>query len=191
MKAPKITIIEENTLYDRWASLKEYRLHYKSDHVDAEVTRVVFDSGNGAAVLLYDPVGKTLLFVRQFRFGAYFGGATDPLILEVCAGIVEDNEPRDTAVREALEETGYVIDDVDHVGTVYATPGAHTEMLDLYIAQYDREKRSTQGGGLLSEHEDIEVVELTYDEVGEMLKQRQINDAKTLILAQHWFIHYK
>jgi len=187
---PKVTILDKDVIYSKWASFTEYKLRYTSQKFDDELTRVVFDSGDGAAILLYNSNSEKMLFVRQFRFGAFFNNPEEPMITEVCAGIIEDGNPKQSAIREALEETGYKLDEVDHVGTVYATPGAHTEKLHLFIGAYDDSMKMNNGGGIDTENEDIEVIEYSYDKVIELYNQKLINDAKTLILIQHWLIHH-
>ncbi len=190
MMEPKVTILDEDIIYNKWASFTEYKLRYTSPKIDDELTRVVFDSGDGAAILLYNADSETMLFVRQFRFGAFFNDSDEPMITEVCAGIIEDGDPKQSAIREAIEETGYKPEAVEHVGTVYATPGAHTEKLHLFIGAYDDSMKMTDGGGVDSENEDIEVLEYSFAQVLDLYNQKQINDAKTLILIQHWLIHH-
>lgn len=189
MNKPKIEILQKNVIYNKWASLIEYDIAYESDTMKAEMTRVVFDSGDGVAVLLYNQEEETIILVKQFRFGAYFNSPSESIVTEVVAGIVENDGPELSAKREVEEESGYRIPKVDYVGTVYATPGAHTEKLHLYTAEYRQSQKVSKGGGLETENEDIEVIEYHFSEIIRMYKNKEIIDAKTLILVQHWIMN--
>lgn len=186
---PKITLLQENIIYNKWAKLSEYKVQYSSSKFERELTRVVFDSGDGAAIFLYNSEREKVLLVRQFRYGAYINSPDDAVMTEVCAGIVEENDPRESAIREAIEETGYHIKKAEYVATVYATPGAHTEKLHLYIGEYSDSMKMTNGGGVDGENEDIEVVEYSYSEMIDLYKQKKINDSKTLLLVQYWLLN--
>jgi nudix-type nucleoside diphosphatase (YffH/AdpP family) len=115
----------------------------------------------------------------------YINGNPDGLLTEVCAGLLEGDDPETCIRREILEETGYEVPSVEKVAEVYTSPGAVTEKLYLYQAAYDPAMKKEAGGGVADESEDIELQEWSYTEVQEALKQGSIRDAKTLILLQH------
>jgi nudix-type nucleoside diphosphatase (YffH/AdpP family) len=172
-----------------WASFTKYdyeKLH--SDGIWHRESRIVFDRGNGVGILLFDQDKETVLLTRQFRLPAYLQQhPADGYLLEVCAGKMDkpDEDPSDAARREIVEETGYHINDLQLVLEGYASPGAVTERLYLFIASYAGLKQVTPGGGLAEEQEDIELVELQYAQAYQMVLDRKILDCKTIMLLQH------
>ena len=106
-------------------------------------------------------------------------------LIEVCAGLLDGNDPATCATREAEEELGFRLSNLRFMTTVYMTPGAVTERLSLFIADYDHEARIGTGGGVTHEGEDIEVLELSIDEAMAMISDGRIRDAKTIMLLQH------
>jgi nudix-type nucleoside diphosphatase (YffH/AdpP family) len=145
--------------------------------------RETHDRGNGATVLLYDQERRTVLLTRQFRFPAYVNGHPDGLLLETAAGLLDDDDPVTAVRREAEEETGHRVGELTHVFDVFMSPGSVTERLHFYAGSYDAETRTTDGGGLAEEGEDIEVVELGIDEALAQIGTG-IVDAKTILLLQ-------
>ena len=147
-------------------------------------TRETYDRGNGAVILPYDPVRRTVLLVRQFRYPAYARGHTQPLI-EAIAGVLDDNDPRATVISEAEQEAGLRVRAPQRVFEAFMSPGAMTEKLSFFVAEYGPSDRIHQGGGLREEGEDIEVLEPDFDEALAMTRDRRIVDAKTILLIQH------
>ncbi|MGA9794338.1 MAG: NUDIX domain-containing protein [Rhizomicrobium sp.] len=150
--------------------------------------REVYDRGNGCAILLCDSRRRTVILTRQFRLPAYMNGYRDTLI-EAAAGLLDDAEPESRVRREAEEETGYRPNNVRKVCECFMSPGAVTEKLTLFVGDYDAQSKSGAGGGLEDEGEDIEVLELPFDEAIAMMGDGRICDAKTIILLQHAQLH--
>ena len=146
--------------------------------------REVADHGDGATVLPYDTTRGTVLLVRQWRAGAAFGGH-DPWLLEACAGLLDADHPEDCVRREALEEIGTALRNIRHIMTIFASPGAFSERISLFLADYTPADRIQPGGGLANEHEDIEIVEMPLTEATSHIATGGIVDAKTIILLQH------
>jgi nudix-type nucleoside diphosphatase (YffH/AdpP family) len=108
------------------------------------------------------------------------------MMIEACAGIVEDDEnPEDTIMREIEEETGFKLNNVKKVFELYSTPGSVAEMLFYFVAEYTPKQRVGEGGGLDEESEDIEVIELRFEDAYLKLQTGEIKDAKTAILLQY------
>jgi len=145
--------------------------------------REMYGHGNAAAILPYDPTRGTVLMVRQIRFVTYLGGHPHPL-LEVCAGMLDHDDPETAIIREAEEELGYRIARPRHVFDAFMSPGCFTERLSFFVATYSAADRIGQGGGLAAEGEDIEVLELPLDDAVGMIGEGRIVDAKTILLLQ-------
>ena len=176
----KIEAVE--ALSRRWAKLDRYTIRYtRGDGVTETLTREVHDHGHGAAVLPYDAARKTVLLVRQFRLPAYLSN-TDGFLIEACAGLLDGNDPAECARREAEEELGYRLSNVRLMASTFMTPGAVTERLTMFLADYDVAGRIGDGGGHAHEGEDIEVLEMPFAEARLMAKDGGIIDAKTVML---------
>ncbi|CAN7335346.1 NUDIX domain-containing protein [Phyllobacterium sp. LjRoot231] len=172
-------------LSDNWGMLKKYSYDFvRRDGQTEPHTREVYDRGNGAVVLPYDPARGTVLLIRQFRLPAFVTGH-DPMLIEACAGLLDDNDAETTARKETEEELGYRLRDIERVFDVFMSPGSVTERLVFFIAAYDASDRISDGGGHEGEGEDIEVLEMTLDEALALVRQHQIVDAKTIMLLQH------
>ncbi len=170
-------------LYRGWAKLDRYSLRYRRrDGREDRLIREVHDHGDGAAVLPYDATRGTVLLVRQFRLPAYLAGG-DGFLIEACAGRLEGDDPETCARREAEEEMGVRISRLRPQGTVFMSPGAVTEQLTLFLADYDHASRTGKGGGHAHEGEDIEVLELPFTEMLQMTNDGRIRDAKTVLLG--------
>ena len=152
-------------------------------------TREVFDRGNGATILLYNKKKKTVVLTRQFRIPTYLNGNTSGYLIEACAGSIENEAPEENIVRETQEETGYHIKKPKKIFEAYMSPGAVTELIHFFIAEYDDSMKMSSGGGLQEEHEHIEVMELPLNQAIEMIQTGEIRDGKTIMLLQHAYIN--
>jgi nudix-type nucleoside diphosphatase (YffH/AdpP family) len=181
-----VEIREVETLSENWYPLRKYTLRYpRRDGTSQTLEREVYFNGPGAAVLLLDPARSTVLLTRQFRTAALVNGDA-PRLIEACAGNVEPgDDPAETARKEAEQETGYRLRDLEKVLELYMSPGASAEKLHLYVARYDPADRRGEGGGVREEGEEIEALELSLDRAWEMVETGEIADAKTVLLLQH------
>ncbi len=144
----------------------------------------VYDTGNGAAILLYDPGRSRVVLVRQFRLPAYLKDRHESLI-EVCAGKLDGENAEIRIIKEAEEETGYLVRNPRRVFEAYMSPGGFAEKLIFFVAQYSAEDRTGNGGGVAGEGEDIEILEPTLDEALAMIGTGEIIDAKTILLLHY------
>jgi nudix-type nucleoside diphosphatase (YffH/AdpP family) len=168
-----------------WHVLRRTTFDYL--HADGRWTREnreTYDRGNGATILLYDPERSTVLLTRQFRYPVYVNGHPDGMLLETAAGLLDDDSPDDAIRREAAEETGVQVGELEHVFDVFMSPGSVTERLHFYAAPYSPGTRVTEGGGIEHEGEDIEVVEISFTQAISMIDSGEIADAKTIMLLQ-------
>jgi len=181
----KITLIQSEILSDDWGRLTKVTLDYRRDNGTVQrLSRENYDRGNAAAILLFNAITRSVLLVRQFRYPVMANGDA-PFLLEVCAGLLDGDDPLTCAKREALEEMGHDLSDISHLGDIYMSPGSVQEKLSLFVGQYDDSTYRTVGGGLEHEGEELEVVELSLDEALAMIGRGEISDGKTIILLQH------
>ncbi|MGH6800705.1 MAG: NUDIX domain-containing protein [Methylocella sp.] len=148
------------------------------------LAREIYDPGDGAAILLYDPGRSRVVLVRQFRLPAFLKDRRESLI-EVCAGRLDGENAETRIIKEAEEETGFVVRHPHRVFEAYMSPGCFGEKLTFFVAQYKAEDRAGKGGGLLGEGEDIEILEPTLDEARAMIGTGEIIDAKTILLLHY------
>jgi nudix-type nucleoside diphosphatase (YffH/AdpP family) len=151
-------------------------------------TREIYDRGNAATLLPYNLTDRTVVLVRQFRFPAFVNGYDD-LLIEAAAGMLDNASPEERIRAEAEEETGYRLHHVKKVFEAFMSPGAVTEKLHFFVAEYDASMRVSSGGGLADEGEDIEVLERSIDEALAMIADGRIVDAKTIMLLQYAALH--
>ncbi len=183
--ADRVRIQKVEVLSDAWYVLKRTTFDYcRADGTWQTQQRETYDRGNGAVILLYDETRRTVILVKQFRFPAFVNGEDD-LLIEAPAGLLDDAEPEERIRAEVEEETGYRVRDVEKVFQAFMSPGSVTERLHFFIGRYEPGDRISAGGGHADEGEDIEVLELPFDEAMEMVASGEIHDAKTIILLQH------
>jgi len=186
MKNPIIKIQKTELLSDNWYVLNKLTYEYqKEDNTVETHIREVYDRGNGAAILLYNSTQKTVILTRQFRLPSYLNGNKTGMMIEVCAGLLDKDHPEQCIIRETEEETGYRLSKVQKVMETYMSPGAVTEILYLFVGEYDATMKVSEGGGVDSEQENIEVLEYTFDEAFAMIQTGEIKDAKTIMLLQY------
>jgi nudix-type nucleoside diphosphatase (YffH/AdpP family) len=186
MKNPSIKIQKTELLSDNWYILNKVTFDYqKKDESWITQKREVYDRGDGAAILLYNSNTKTVLLTRQFRLPSYLNGNKSGMMIEVCAGLLDKDNPEECIIRETEEETGYRISKVEKIMESYMSPGAVTEILHLFVGEYNASMKVSEGGGLESEQENIDVLEMSYDEAYNMISTGEIKDAKTILLLQH------
>lgn len=186
MYNPEIKIKNTELLSDNWYVLNKITFDYqKNDESWITQKREVYDRGNGAAILLYNSTNKTVILTRQFRMPTYLNGNKSGMMIEVCAGLLDQDNPEQCIIRETEEETGYRLTKVEKIMETYMSPGAVTEILYLFIGHYDASLKVSDGGGVVTEQENIEVLEMTYDQAFKMIETGEIQDAKTIILLQH------
>jgi nudix-type nucleoside diphosphatase (YffH/AdpP family) len=184
---PAIRDLRVEVLSDEWYTLRRATFaHRQPDGTWAEEQREAYDRGNGVAVLLHDPSRDTVLLVRQYRLPAHLNDHPDGMLLEVPAGLVDDGEEAEEAMRrEITEEVGHRVDDLVQQYRLYMSPGAVTERLSLFTGTYGDHTRVGAGGGAEGEGEQVDIVEVGLDDTRAMVASGEICDAKTVILLQH------
>jgi nudix-type nucleoside diphosphatase (YffH/AdpP family) len=181
----RIRVQDVRVLSDSYGTLKSTTLQWRRDDGTWQTqTRETYDRGQAAALLPYNRAQRTVILVRQFRYPAFMAGHDD-LLIEAAAGLLDDISPEERIRLEAEEETGYRLHDVHKVFDAFMSPGALTEKIHFFVAEYEPHMRVSAGGGLADEGEEIEVLELGLDEALAMISDGRIVDAKTIMLLQH------
>jgi GDP-mannose pyrophosphatase NudK len=149
----------------------------------------VYFRPDAVAILLADDKKQQFLFTRQFRLPTFLNGSENGYLIEVCAGLIDEGEtPEQAARREVEEETGYQAKEITKVLGIYPSAGGITEYVHLFTADFDIDSKHGVGGGKEGEGEDIKLVQMSFKDAREKLKQNWFNDAKTIILLQHYFL---
>ncbi len=181
-----IKILKTEILSDNWYILKKVTYEYiKKDGTKQIQSREAYDRGNGAVILLYNKENRTVILTRQFRVPTYINGNETGMLIEACAGLLDNDNPEDCIRRETEEETGFKISEVQKIFDAYMSPGSVTEILYFFIAEYTKEMKINEGGGVEHEEENIEVLELSIEDAVKMIKNGEIKDAKTIMLLQY------
>ena len=186
MKNPLVKIKSITNLSNNWYKLDKVNFDFKTKNGEWQnQSRECYDRGDGAAILLYNPTKKTIVLTKQFRMPTYLNDNENGLMIEVCAGLLDENDPITCIINEVEEETGYKISNPTKLFEIYSSPGAVTEKIHYFIAEYTQDMKVSKGGGLLEETEEIEVLEIPFVEAFNKISSGEINDAKTIILLQY------
>jgi nudix-type nucleoside diphosphatase (YffH/AdpP family) len=172
-------ILNSRPLYRGFAKL--FGVTIEDEH-GARYEREIEDRGTAIAVLPYDPQRRTAILVRLLRAPVLYATGL-PDLLEAPAGMVENENPDETARREAMEETGLRLGTLEPVATTWSSPGLSCERVSLYLAPYSAADRVAEGGGLAAENENITVIEIPLAELGALVDRQELSDMKTLALV--------
>lgn len=183
---PEIKIQKEEVLSDNWYTLRKYTYDFKLKNGSWQTqTREAYDRGNGAVILLYNVEQGSVILTRQFRLPTFVNGNASGMLIEACAGLLDKDSPEDCIRREVEEETGYKVSHVRKIFEAYMSPGSVTEILYFFVAEYAPNMKVHEGGGVAHEQEEIEVLELPFENALAMIDNGEIRDAKTIMLLQH------
>ena len=186
MSNSKIDILTTEVLSDNWYTLRKITYNYlKKDGNWETQSREAYDRGNGATILLYNKITKNVILTRQFRMPTYLNGNETGMMIEACAGLLDKDNAEECIRRETEEETGYKISSVQKIFEVYMSPGSVTEIVHFFAAEYTKDMKVNDGGGIAHEQENIEVLELDFDIAYNMIATGEIKDAKTIMLLQY------
>lgn len=178
-------VLSRTRLLDGWSPVEHVRFEQTFRDGAIEIQdRDINARGDGITVLLYSRAKKTVLLLRQPRIVATLRGDPSGETLEACSGHHESETPEESARLEVIQETGYLPLNLSAVASVYGSPGGSLELIHLFTAEYN-ENRLSPGGGLRSEGEDIEVLEMPLSEALQLMRTGAIRDARTMLLLQH------
>ncbi|ASL97522.1 NUDIX domain-containing protein [Serratia marcescens] len=180
----RVRIVETRVLSDDWYLLKKTTFDFlRRDGVWQRQSRETYDRGDGAVILLFNRQAQTVVLTRQFRFPVFVNGH-DGMLIEAAAGLLDNASPEARIRAEAEEETGYFVQNVEKVFEAYMSPGSVTEKLHFFVGEYQASDRLNEGGGVVAEGEDLEVLELPLAQALQAVRQGTIVDAKTIMLLQ-------
>jgi GDP-mannose pyrophosphatase NudK len=186
MKNQRVKIAGQEVLSDNWYTLRKYTFDYqRADGSWERQSREAYDRGNGATILLYNVEKQTVVLTRQFRLPTYTNGNESGIMIEACAGLLDKDNAEDCIRRETEEETGYQLKAVRKIFEAYMSPGSVTEILYFFVAEYSDDMKIGDGGGCETEQENIEVIEISFNDAVAMVASGEIRDAKTIMLIQY------
>ena len=176
-----VAILDSKCVHDGWMKLHVATL---SGDDGISFQREIEHHGDAVAVLPYDPERRVALLVKLPRAPVLFRGASSDF-LEAPAGLIDEGEqPIDAARREAHEEVGVRLGTLEPIGHTWSMCGVSTERMALFLAPYTAVDRTGAGGGLVEEHENITVVEMSLAELRQLADADALVDLKTLTMVQ-------
>lgn len=180
-----INILKTEILSNNWYTLKKITFSGTDNSGTTIIQeREAYDRGNGSTILLYNKKQSSVILTKQFRLPTYINGNETGMLIECCAGLLDNDNPEECIRRETEEETGYKITDVKKVFEAYMSPGSVTEVLHFFVAEYSSDMKVNDGGGAVNENENIEVLEMPLADALNKIKTGEIKDAKTIMLLQ-------
>lgn len=178
----KVIIHSRQCILDNFFKVDEVKLQYEKfdGSMTPVLTRLNFERGDSVAAIVVNTDTQKIILVNQFKYPAYEKGPG--WITEVVAGMIGPGESPESAIqREILEESGFRTTRLEYISTFYVSPGGSSERIILFYAEVADSSRSTAGGGLASEVEDIKLIEVPLSEIKETLASQKIKDAKSII----------
>ena len=188
-----VEVEDQRRVYSNFFALDEVRLrHERFDGSMSEtLDRAVFVPVDAAFVLPYDPVRDRVLLIEQFRMGPLMRGDRACWQLELIAGRVDAGEtPVEAAIREAREEAGLTVGDLQEIAQIYPSSGCSTEFFHVFLGICDLPDVAEGTGGLAEEGEDIRSHLLSFDALLEMCDAQRIPNA-ALTLAAYWLARHR
>ncbi|KAA5825654.1 NUDIX domain-containing protein [Algibacter amylolyticus] len=190
MSDKHIKNIETKLLSDNYYILNRVTFDYLMSNGEwVNQMREVYDRGDGAGILLYNKAKQTVILTKQFRMPTYLNDNKDGFLVEVAAGMLDKDNPEACIIRETEEEVGYRLKSVKKIYEAYSSPGVMTEKMHFFIGEYTDDMKVNEGGGVDTEHEDIEVLEMPFKNAVKMLNNGEIVDTRTIVLLQYAIIH--
>ncbi|WP_318423926.1 ADP-ribose diphosphatase [Photobacterium leiognathi] len=187
-----VEILAKETVYQGFFKMVKYRFRHKlfAGGWSGEISREMFERGHAAALLPYDPITDEVVLIEQFRVGA-MAACCEPWQLEIVAGMIDhqDESAEDVVKREAVEEAGLTVAELEKVTRYLSSSGGCSEMLDIFVGTVD----STQAGGihgLAEESEDIRVHVVSREQAYEWVESGKIENAASIIALQWLQLNY-
>jgi ADP-ribose pyrophosphatase len=186
----KVEILSKKLVFNDFFKVQEAIVRFLrfDGQMSKPVRRLVLERGDAVSAIIFNKDTQKIIVINQFRYPTFEKGPG--WINELVAGMVDqDEKPEDAMRREIQEEIGYKVNNLKYIASFYVSPGGTSERIFLYYAEIDSNGRMSAGGGLASENEDIQQIEMSPQELWKALDAGEIVDAKTLIgamwLRQH------
>lgn len=193
-----LQIINKETVYKGHFELQKITFRHKlfSGEMSGNVVRELLIKGEAAALIAYDPTLDKVILIEQVRIGAYEDKhKKSPWLLELVAGMVDkgNEEPAEVAMREAQEEAGLEVKEVQHALSVWDSPGGQLERLHLFLGLIDSSKvKSGDIHGLLAEeNEDILVHVISREQAYQWVEEGTIDNVIAVIGLQWLQLNYQ
>lgn len=184
-----INIKERLRVYDGFLKIDVIKFDHKKFNGEQSLvlSREVVVRNEAIACLFYHPNENKYWVVEQIRMPTLSSDNPEGLLIECMAGMIDEGEGAEQALkRETREEVGCSLKNIQYISTFYSTPGGCNEKVILFYAEID--EKIAEGGGLLSEGEDIRIVKYTFEELLELYQNDFFRDAKTIIALQWLFL---
>ncbi len=178
----KVEIKSKRLIFNDFFKIEEAILRYLrfDGKMSEPVRRLVFERGDAVTAIIFNRDSQKVILINQFRYPTYEKGPG--WMQEIVAGIVDTLEtPEEAMRREIMEEIGFRVGELTHITTMYPSPGGSSERITIYYAEVGNSDRIAAGGGLASEGEDIQLVEVALPELWRAVDAGEIMDAKTII----------
>lgn len=174
---------KEETLFDEFFEVRRGVLQFErfDGSFSPEVIRYSFAKWDAVAILVYHRERDAYILVRQMRYPPTHHGI-DPWLTEIVAGGISPGEEEEQAAyREVIEESGYTPLTLKRITQFYVSPGILSERITLFFAEVDESSKISDGGGLIDEDEDIELIWLPKAEAMDWISNQGVGDSKTLV----------
>jgi GDP-mannose pyrophosphatase NudK len=183
----KISNVKSKVISNFWGTLEHVNFDFTfKNGKSVNLTHEVFGKSDGVAILLYNTKTKNVILSKQFRMPVFVANVGNGFSIEVVGGALDKNEsPENCAIRETEEEVGYKINKVKKVTTTFLSPGLVKERVHLFIGIYKNEDKTKNGGGVEAENEEIETLEISFENALKMIEKEEIIDARTIMLLQY------
>ncbi|WP_114785064.1 ADP-ribose diphosphatase [Vibrio tetraodonis] len=186
-----VEILSKETVFSGFFNMVKYRFRHRlfNGGWSEVIEREMFERGNAAAVLPYDPVTDKVVLIEQIRVGALTHSS--PWQLEIVAGIIDKGESGESvARREAVEEANVSIDDLLKVTSYYPSSGGCSERLDVYVGKVDASNASGIHG-LDYEGEDIKVHVVNRETAYQWVVEGKFENGASIIALQWLQLNYQ
>ena len=186
----KVEILSKQEIFKKhFFLIEEAKLRHElyNGGMSSELTRLSFNRGDSAAVVLHDTLADSVIMTEQFRYPVYTKDKDKAWIMEIPAGTVEENENADPTItlrRELMEEIGYTVNSFRKIASFFVSPGGTSERIHLFYSAITPKDRIASGGGLVTEGEDIRMVSIGVQAALYKITTGEIMDAKTIIGLQ-------
>jgi len=185
----KYRVLDKEIIYSGFFKLEKAKVEFDTYTNNKLVYTFEYFIGNDAVTaVVLEKDTQHFIFVEQFRFA--LAKKTDAWFLENVAGLIDSNEKPDAAIqREIKEEIGYKASTVKPLFSYFSSPGGSAKKVFVYYVEVNSSDKIYKGGGLENESEDLKVVKIPIVKVKEMLLNNEIEDGKTILALQHFFLN--